>query len=215
MSEERETRENLMDSAVREFQEKGYAKASLRTICANAGVTTGALYFFFDSKEDLFRAIVEPPLTALVNLLCTHFAEEKQMLSRPDRYEHREGDHDAFAERIIGHLYHNYDAFLLLLSKSQGTAFENSLERIVALVEEQFTSHVTLFAEQTAGRQMDEGMLHWMSHMTADAFVHLLTHERDEQKAVKRMKLMLNFIVKGFVEMVLPPEGTEENKSVF
>ncbi|MDE5680036.1 MAG: TetR/AcrR family transcriptional regulator, partial [Lachnospiraceae bacterium] len=45
MKEERETKENLIASAKAEFMEKGYVKASLRKICANAGVTTGALYF--------------------------------------------------------------------------------------------------------------------------------------------------------------------------
>lgn len=46
MGADRETKEKLLASAKAEFMEKGYAKASLRKICANAGVTTGALYFF-------------------------------------------------------------------------------------------------------------------------------------------------------------------------
>ena len=37
----KETREKLIESAKAEFVEKGYNKASLRSICANAGVTTG------------------------------------------------------------------------------------------------------------------------------------------------------------------------------
>lgn len=41
-----ETRQRLIDSAKKEFFENGFAKASLRKICTNAGVTTGALYFF-------------------------------------------------------------------------------------------------------------------------------------------------------------------------
>ena len=47
MGDELETREKLLKSALAEFSEKGYMKASLRKICADAGVTTGALYFFF------------------------------------------------------------------------------------------------------------------------------------------------------------------------
>ena len=33
----------ILDCAKAEFLEKGYMNASLRQICANAGVTTGAL----------------------------------------------------------------------------------------------------------------------------------------------------------------------------
>lgn len=54
MRADRETKEKLLASAKSEFLKKGYMKASLRKICANAEVTTGALYFFFKDKEDLF-----------------------------------------------------------------------------------------------------------------------------------------------------------------
>ena len=46
-----EKRKLLIEAAKKEFLEKGYNKASLRNICAKAGMTTGALYFFFDNKE--------------------------------------------------------------------------------------------------------------------------------------------------------------------
>lgn len=166
-------------------------------------MTTGALYFFFDDKEDLFRAIVEPPMTALENMIQKHFMEEEQILSLTDVYVHLAGDHDEIAEAIIHHLYQNYDAFILLLTKSQGTAFEESLDRIVDMTEKQFTTSVSLFARQNSGRQVNSYMIHWMAHMTIDAFVHLLTHEREEQAAVQQMKAIMNFIVKGFVEMIL------------
>ena len=45
-NENKETRQHLLECAKREFLEKGYMKASLRNICKEAGVTTGALYFF-------------------------------------------------------------------------------------------------------------------------------------------------------------------------
>lgn len=204
VKEERETKENLIASARVEFMENGYARASLRKICANAGVTTGALYFFFEGKEDLFRAVVEPPMTALVNLLQEHFREDEQLLSRSDVYEHQEGDHDEIAEILIHHLYQNYDTFLLLLTKSQGTAFENSIDLIVNITEKMFEESVRLFVRQTAGRQPDSCIIHWMVHMTVDAFIHLLTHEREEQAAVRQMKVIMDFIVKGFVGMILP-----------
>ncbi len=202
MKEERETKENLIASAKAEFMEKGYVKASLRKICANAGVTTGALYFFFDDKEDLFRSIVEPPLTTLVNMLQAHFAEDEQILSLPTVYEKQEGDHDEIAEILIHHLFQNYDAFILLLTKSQGTAFADSLNQIVDMTEKQFAASARLYAKQKAGRSIDSYIIHWVAHMTIDAFVHLLTHERDEQAAVQQMKVIMNFIVKGFVEII-------------
>lgn len=211
MKAERETKAKIIDSAKAEFIEKGFSKASLRKICANAGVTTGALYFFFDGKEDLFRAIVEPPMTRLVNMIQEHFMEEEQILSLPAVYEHQEGDHDEITETLIHHLYQNYDAFILLLTKSQGTAFEDSLDRIVDMTEKRFAASVGLLVKQKAGKQIDSNIVHWMAHMTIDAFTHLLTHEKEEQAAVRQMKVIMNFIVKGFVEMILGTATKTEN----
>ncbi len=78
MPDEKATKEKLLDSAKREFLEKGYMKASLRTICKNAGVTTGALYFFFQDKEDLLKELVEEPLKGLMVLIQQHFSEEME-----------------------------------------------------------------------------------------------------------------------------------------
>ena len=58
MKQDKETRSKLLQSAREEFVEKGYMKASLRNICKNAGVTTGALYFFFEDKAALFDAVI-------------------------------------------------------------------------------------------------------------------------------------------------------------
>lgn len=60
-----------------------------------------------------------------------------------------------------------------------------------------------------AGRRPDSYIIHWMAHMTVDAFIHLLTHEKEEQAAVRQMKVIMNFIVKGFVGMILPPVQME------
>ena len=76
MKEEKETKEKLLLSARKEFAQKGYLQASLRNICKNAGVTTGALYFFFQDKEDLFAAIVEKPLQKLYQVMELHYQEE-------------------------------------------------------------------------------------------------------------------------------------------
>ena len=75
-NENKETRQHLLECAKREFLEKGYMKASLRNICKEAGVTTGALYFFFKDKEDLLAALVEEPLRQLYAIMEEHYATE-------------------------------------------------------------------------------------------------------------------------------------------
>lgn len=49
----------LMETARRLFGERGYADVSIEEIASEAGVTRGALYHHFKSKEDLFAALFE------------------------------------------------------------------------------------------------------------------------------------------------------------
>jgi TetR/AcrR family transcriptional regulator, cholesterol catabolism regulator len=52
-------REVLLKTTARLFQQKGYAAVTLRTIAAEAGVTTGSLYYHFSDKEEIVREILE------------------------------------------------------------------------------------------------------------------------------------------------------------
>ncbi|HEY0757074.1 MAG TPA: helix-turn-helix domain-containing protein [Ktedonobacteraceae bacterium] len=52
-------REQIIDAAMRVFAEKGFARATNRDIAQEAGITTGLIYYYFKSKEDLFSAILE------------------------------------------------------------------------------------------------------------------------------------------------------------
>ncbi|HBH7059131.1 TPA: multidrug efflux transporter transcriptional repressor AcrR [Serratia marcescens] len=54
-----ETRQQILDAAVREFSERGVAATSLTDIATAAGVTRGAIYWHFKNKVDLFNEVWE------------------------------------------------------------------------------------------------------------------------------------------------------------
>lgn len=54
-----ETRERIIASAARVFAHKGFQRASLDEVAAAAGVTKGAIYWHFKSKNDLFFAMLD------------------------------------------------------------------------------------------------------------------------------------------------------------
>jgi multidrug efflux pump subunit AcrB len=53
------TRQRVLDAALRCFGREGSHGASMQQICAEAGVSPGALYRYFRSKDDLIVALVE------------------------------------------------------------------------------------------------------------------------------------------------------------
>jgi AcrR family transcriptional regulator len=50
-------RTRLLDAATKLFAEQGFEKASVQSIVEKAGVTKGAMYHYFDSKDDLLHEI--------------------------------------------------------------------------------------------------------------------------------------------------------------
>jgi AcrR family transcriptional regulator len=56
------TRDRLVRTALRLFAERGYAGVSNRQIVEACGCTKGAIYWYFESKEDLFRTVLSETL---------------------------------------------------------------------------------------------------------------------------------------------------------
>lgn len=208
MKEERETKRLLLESAKAEFMEKGFEKASLRTICKNAGVTTGALYFFFNNKEDLFTAIVEEPYNMLLQKIKEHYDEHKEIFlgfssSADIEPAFLSEQHDSFEYDLVNSLYENYDAFLLIVEKSQGTRFEGCIDTIVELTEKSYVFMAEKMAKMNPGYKVNEYMCHWLTHISIDAFIHLLTHVHDKNTALKYVKKMIDFMLNGWIDLVL------------
>jgi AcrR family transcriptional regulator len=54
-----ETRSRILDAAVRKFAMGGYDAASVDDICADAGVSKGAFYHHFPTKQSVFLALMQ------------------------------------------------------------------------------------------------------------------------------------------------------------
>jgi AcrR family transcriptional regulator len=65
----RDTRSRLRELALELFAEQGYEKTSLREIAERLGVTKAALYYYFKSKEDIVRSLVEDYVAELDQLI--------------------------------------------------------------------------------------------------------------------------------------------------
>lgn len=207
MAQDKETRDKLIESAKAEFMEKGYTKASLRSICANAGVTTGALYFFFEDKADLYRAIVGKPVDELFAIMLKHFDEDEDVVASaapdadPDEYI---DDHSELAQLLIHHIYSNYDAAILVLTKSQGSEYENLVDRIVEITENKSIEMMGKIAAKTGKKKkLNKYMLHLVIHIVVDSFVQLVVHEPDEKKALASIKKVFKMTMHNWTDTVL------------
>ncbi len=71
-----EARSRILDAANRVFAEKGYHEATMDDIAKRLGVSKGAIYLYFSSKEDLFETMVRTAPQAFKEILYSSFGDE-------------------------------------------------------------------------------------------------------------------------------------------
>lgn len=76
-----ETRTKITDAAIKLFSNAGYNKASVDDICAEAGISKGAFYHHFKSKQELFLALLDGWLNAIDSAI-----EASKNLSAPETF---------------------------------------------------------------------------------------------------------------------------------
>ncbi|MEW6403067.1 MAG: TetR/AcrR family transcriptional regulator [Chloroflexota bacterium] len=66
-----ETRSRILEASVKLFSDRGYKSASVDEICAEAGVSKGAFYHHFESKQALFLALLDGWLKTIDTVIET------------------------------------------------------------------------------------------------------------------------------------------------
>lgn len=76
-----ETREKILETAVRLFSTQGYAPTSLSQVAKEAAVSKALIFWHFENKETLFRTVVQRALEPyFINVL-----DDLEGLSEPDQ----------------------------------------------------------------------------------------------------------------------------------
>ncbi len=68
-----EARSRILEAAKQVFNEKGYRQATMNEVAKSLGVSKGALYLYYASKEELFEAICRTAPGALKDILYSSF----------------------------------------------------------------------------------------------------------------------------------------------
>lgn len=106
-----EARTRILEGANRVFAEKGYRNATMEDVAKKIGVSKGALYLYFPSKEELFEAICRAEPLALKEILYSTFNEERNPLDSAsdffDKMTERYGSSQGLTFEIFSEASHN------------------------------------------------------------------------------------------------------------
>lgn len=114
----------ILESARTEFLAVGFEKASLKTICEKASVTTGALYKRYKGKDELFCAVVAPALNDLYAFV--HSKSETPPAAQTDEQLIKAWDMDEdYMLWWFRYMFARQDSFVLLLKCAAGSSHAN------------------------------------------------------------------------------------------
>lgn len=203
MSEQGQTTLNMVrKAAMQEFLEKGFKSASLRNIVKIAGVTTGAFYGYYNSKEELFEALVGKQYDYTMNRFCKAQQEFADLPpeEQPDNLTDISG---ACMHDMLVYAYEHLNEFKIILCKSEGTRFSNLIDEM-AEVETKGT-HDYLEILKRLGRPsppIDERLEHMLITGMFKTFFELIIHEMPFEKAEYYLKEMRAFYTAGWMKIM-------------
>lgn len=199
---ERKTLDMIHAAAKKEFLEKGFQSASLRNIVKMAGVTTGALYGYYDSKQELFDALVGKQYETMMN--CYRKAQEDFAQLPPTEQPDNMGSISGRCmHEMLLYAYENLDVFKLLLCCSEGTKYAGMIDEMVEI--EIRGTHDYQAVLESLGQPsppIDPRLEHILITGMFNTFFELIIHEMPLAQAEQYLTEMREFYMAGWMKIM-------------
>lgn len=196
------TLERIQQAALDEFSEKGFLGASLRQIVKHAGVTTGAFYGYFSSKEALFASIVEPHAAALMGRFMeaqTGFAELPEE-EQPQHMGEASGD---YVNRMVDYICDHREPVKLLLCRAEGTSYEHFVHNMVEIEVEYTLKYMDVL--RRSGREVPElkkSLCHIIASGMFSGLFEIAVHDMPREQALRDITQFRSFYTAGWLKLM-------------
>lgn len=172
-----EVRQRIIASAFEEFRTKGYMDASIRTISKTAEISSGNIYRYFASKENLFEEIVGPVYSALKSELEVIKTEVEQAAHLKNQVSLN--DLKRIDVSLLKYFETNREELLILLFKSSGSPFECLRDELVHLTEEVLRISFIMSPETNGGKICSPNLIKILAATIIEATCIALQNEQE------------------------------------
>ena len=196
------TLEKIQQAAMEEFSEKGFQGASLRQIVKNAGVSTGAFYGYFSSKEALFASIVEPHAKALMGKFMeaqTSFAE----LPEQEQPERMGLESSQCVHWMVDYICQHRQPVKLLLTRSEGTSYEHFLHNMVEGEVEYTLQYMEVLRRR--GRdipELSQALCHIIASGMFKGIFEIVVHDMPKEQAMRYVDQLRDFYTARWLKLL-------------
>ena len=196
------TMERIQKAALEEFSEKGFLGASLRQIVKNAGVTTGAFYGYFSSKEALFASLVEPHAAALMGRFMeaqTSFAD----LAEEEQPKHMGEASGDYVDWMVDYICQHREPVKLLLCRAEGTPYEHFAHNMVEIEVEYTLKYMEVL--RRLGKDIPDlspSLCHIIASGMFNGLFEIVVHDMPREQAHQYMSQFRTFYTAGWLQLM-------------
>ena len=123
-----EKRLRIIETATKEFARKGYHDASISSIASKSNISVGAIYKYFDNKQDLFLTIIDYSIERMELLLRDLAKEDEDVILKVQKIL-REIIKSSREDSLLIKLYNGMTA---INDKNLAKQFADEMERITS-----------------------------------------------------------------------------------
>lgn len=196
------THTNIMESGTRLFLENGYERTNLRELCKEAGITTGAFYRHFNSKEDLFVCLVKPVVDEMYAMFRISQTNGEELV-RDVKLEEFWKFNDESAAFLVSYIYDHFITFKLLLQSADGTPYSSF---VTELTDMEVNSSVKVFETmRKQGIKINElsvRELHMLSHAYVSCIMECVMHDYTREETLGYIKIIADFFSAGWKKVL-------------
>ena len=202
MEVEQTTLERIHAAAKQEFLEKGFQSASLRNIVKAAGVTTGAFYGYFSSKEALFASIVEPHAAAIMSRFMTAQTEFAE-LPEAEQPQHMGKESAGCVDWMIDYIYDHDEDIRILICCSEGTSYEHFIDSM-AKIEEEYTFRYIEVLKSLGNKvpEIDRELCHMIASGMFEGMFEVIRHAMPKERAKAFIGQLREFYTAGWMKIM-------------
>ncbi len=191
-----EVRNNIYKSALIEFSEKGYEKASMRKIADRAKITVGNMYRYFKNKEDLFYSVISPAYQKL-----TQFITEQNITSNIDKAKENYNI-DNQANKFVDIYMEHKAELIIIIEGSKGSKYEGAKDETIKLVESIIKKMLIAKSLENTSIYNDPYFIHVLSVSVAEGVIMILKQYEGESKIREMVQNFIGLIFKDFEDRI-------------
>ena len=193
-----DTEKNILNTARKHFLNEGFSVAALRNIVKDAGLTTGAFYKYFPTKEALFDALTDPYIEHIYQIY-DRVVEDFEKLSAKEQTSNMSDTSGDGMDQMIDYIYEHYDNFRLLLKCGDSGKFETFIHNMVDREMRSSLEYVKKMKEDGIEIPIvGESLMHMIYTGFFSSIFQIIEHDIDKETAKRNVHKLREFNTGGW-----------------